>query len=77
TVDLKLTLGKIVRLRNVQHAPSINKNLISGSLLLCDVVSRFGQFIGKGCDSGGLFRLSLMDVCKSVMNDASVSVDND
>ncbi|WVZ97103.1 hypothetical protein U9M48_042661 [Paspalum notatum var. saurae] len=36
TIDLKLTLGKIVRLWNVQHAPSINKNLISGSLLLCD-----------------------------------------
>ncbi|WVZ76810.1 hypothetical protein U9M48_024741 [Paspalum notatum var. saurae] len=30
TVDLKLTSRKIVRLRNVQHAPSINKNLISG-----------------------------------------------
>jgi hypothetical protein len=28
TVDLKLTSGKIVLLKNVQHVPSINKNLI-------------------------------------------------
>ncbi|WVZ75787.1 LOW QUALITY PROTEIN: hypothetical protein U9M48_023818 [Paspalum notatum var. saurae] len=88
TVDLKLTSGKIVRLWNVQHAPSINKNLVSGSLLLRDgykfvfesnklVVSCCGQFIGKGYDSVGLFRLSLMDVCSSVMNHASVSVNND
>jgi hypothetical protein len=53
-VDLKLTLGKIM-----QHVPSINKNLVSGSLLYRDgfkvvlesnkfVVSKCGQFIGKG-----------------------------
>jgi hypothetical protein len=33
TVDLKFTSEKIKRLKNVQHAPSINKNLVSGSLL--------------------------------------------
>lgn len=32
TVDLKLTLGKIVQLKNVQHVPTIHKNLVSGSL---------------------------------------------
>jgi len=33
TVDLKFTSWKIVRLKNVQHTPSIKKNLVSGSLL--------------------------------------------
>jgi hypothetical protein len=33
TVDLKLTSGKIVQLKNVHHIPSISKNLINGSLL--------------------------------------------
>jgi hypothetical protein len=32
-LDLKLTSGKTVRLKNVQHVPTIIKNLVSGSLL--------------------------------------------
>jgi hypothetical protein len=36
TVDLKLTSGKIVQLKNMQHAPTIGKNLVSGSLLCRD-----------------------------------------
>ena len=58
TVDLKFTSAKIVLLKNMQHAPSIKKNLVSGSLLCRDgsklvfesnkvVISRYGQFIGK------------------------------
>ena len=35
-VDLKFTLGKIVQLKNVQHVPTIRKNLVSVSLLLRD-----------------------------------------
>jgi hypothetical protein len=65
-VDLKLTSGKIIQLKNVQHVPSINKNLVSGSLLCRDdfkvvvesnkfVVSKCGQFIDKGYVCGGLF----------------------
>ena len=59
TVDLKFTSGKIVWLKNVHHMPSINKNLVSGSLLCRDgyklvfesnkvVISKYGQFVGKG-----------------------------
>jgi hypothetical protein len=62
TVDLKFTSGKTVWLKNMQHAPSINKNLVSGSLLCRDgykfvfesnkiVMSKCGLFIGKGYDS--------------------------
>jgi hypothetical protein len=72
TVDLKLTSGKTVQLKNVQHVPSIRKNLIIGSLLCCDgyklvfelnkcVLSKFGTFIRKGYESGGLFHLSLCE----------------
>ena len=36
TVDMKFTSGKIVQLRNVQHVSTMNKNLVSGSLLCRD-----------------------------------------
>ena len=79
---LKLSSGNNVHLKNVQHAPSINRNLISGSLLCRDgfklvfesnkvVISKFGNFIGKGYDSGGLFRFSLSDDCNKVVNHAA------
>jgi hypothetical protein len=57
SVILKLTSGKTVLLKHVQHVPSIKKNLISISLLCRDgykivfesikcVVSRHGTFLG-------------------------------
>jgi hypothetical protein len=81
-VDLKLTSGKTLSLKNVQHVPGINRNLISGSLLCRDgfklvfesnkfIVSKFGLFIGKCYDSGGLFRLSVADDCNNVANSVS------
>jgi hypothetical protein len=87
-VDLKFTSVKIVQLRNVQHVPSINKNLISGSLL-CRVgfkvvlesnkvvVSKLGQFIGKDYECGGLFRFSLSDFCNKSVNHICGSVNDD
>ena len=36
TIDLKFISGKIVQLKNMQHVPTINKNLVSGSLLCKD-----------------------------------------
>jgi hypothetical protein len=36
TIDLKLTSGKIMQLRNVQHVPTMNKNLVSSSFLCRD-----------------------------------------
>jgi hypothetical protein len=78
-VDLKFTSGKTVRLKNVNHVPSINKNLVSRSLLCRNgykivfesnkfVISKFGNFVGKGYECGGLFRLSLSDVCNKVVD---------
>ena len=77
TVDLKFTSGKIVQLKNVQYVPAVKKNLVSVSLLCKEgfklvfesnkvVVSRYGLFVRKGYDCGGLFRLSLeVSVIKS------------
>jgi hypothetical protein len=78
-VYLKLTLEKIMQLKNMHHAPSINKNLVSSSLLCRDgfkvvlesnkfVVSKCGQFIGKGYVCGGLFYFSVSDFCNKSVN---------
>ena len=58
TVNLKFTSGKTVQWKNVQHVPTIKKNIVSGSLLCRDgyklvfesnkcVLSKFGTFVGK------------------------------
>jgi hypothetical protein len=85
TVNLKFTSGKTIQLKNVQHVPTIKKNLVNGSLLCRDgfklvfesnkcIISKFGTFVRKGYDSGGLFRFSLLfenNVMNHVMNDES------
>jgi hypothetical protein len=78
TVNLKLTSGKTMQLKNVQHVPTIKKNLVSGSLLCRNdfklvfesnkcVLSKYGNFVGKGYESRGLFRLSLLENCNNVV----------
>jgi hypothetical protein len=63
----------------VQHVPSINKNLVSDSLLCRDgfkvvlesnkfVMSKCGQFIGKGYVYGCLFHFSVSDFCNKSVN---------
>ena len=86
-VDLKFTLGKIMQLKNVKHAPSMNKNLVSGSFLCREgfkvvlesnkvVVSKHGLFIGKGYECGGLFRFSLSDFSNKCVNHICGGVDD-
>ena len=69
----------------MQYVPTIKKNLVSGSQLCRNgfklvfesnncVLSKFGNFIGKGYNSGGLFRLSLSDDCNKVVNNV-INVD--
>jgi hypothetical protein len=85
TIDLKLTLGKTMQLKNVHHVPSI-KNLISGSMLCRDgyklvfesnkcVISKYDTFVGKDYESGGLFRLSLVDTCFKFVNNVVNNVE--
>ena len=85
TVNLKFTSGNTMQLKNVQYVPTIKKNLVSGSQLCRNgfklvfesnncVLSKFGTFIGKGYNSGGLFRLSLSDDCNKVVNNV-INVD--
>jgi hypothetical protein len=74
----------VITPENVQHVPKINRNLISGSIL-CRygfkivfesnkfIISKFGLFIGKCYDNGGLFCLSVADDCNDVANSISYS----
>src|SRR3954454_12948300 len=66
----------------------MNKNLVSGSLLCRDgfmvvlesnkvVVSKSGQFIGKGYECGGLFRFSLSDFCNKSVNHICGDISDD
>ena len=63
----------------MQHVPTIHKNLVSVSLLLRDefkvvleynkvVMSKHGQFIGKGYECGGLFHLSFANFYNKSVN---------
>ena len=70
TVDLKLTSGKTLRPRNVQHVPTNQEKLsrqLSTEQRWFSLVSKsnkcvlfkYGNFVGKDYGSRGLFRFSL------------------
>ena len=70
-VSLKLTSGKTIALHNVLHVPDIRRNLISGALLNKAgikltfesdklVLTKNGDFVGKGFCNGGLFVLDIL-----------------
>nr|ABA96931.2 retrotransposon protein, putative, Ty1-copia subclass [Oryza sativa Japonica Group] len=88
TVVPKFTSGKIVQLKNMQHVPTIDMNLVSCSRLTRDgfklvfesnkvVVSKHGYFIGKGYECGGLRRFLISDFCNKSENHICGSVDDE
>ena len=39
------------------------------------ILSKYGTFVGKGCESGGLFCLSLTDACVKPLNNLSCDIE--
>ena len=79
-VDLKFTSGKIVRLRNMHHVPSINKNLVSGSLLcrdMCKVVLESNKVVVPKYRILSLFRFYLSDFCNKSVNPICGNINRD
>ena len=69
-MELQLTPGKKLTLKNVLHVPEIRKNLVYGFLLCKNgfktvlesdhvVLSKNGIFVGKGYTSDGMFKLNV------------------
>jgi ribonucleotide reductase alpha subunit len=76
-----------VQLKNVNHVPSINKNLVSGSLLCRDgfkvvlesnkfIKLKCGQFISKVYVCEGLFRFSVFDFYNKSMNNICYGIND-
>ena len=83
-VVLKMTSRKEVNLTNVLYVTKICKNLVSGSLLNNHgfrmvfesdkfVLSKSGMYVGKGYVNDGMWKLNVMTVIQSNMNNASSS----
>jgi hypothetical protein len=76
-VSLKLPSGKILVLKDVLYVPTMTRNLLSGSMLCHQgiklvfesnkvVFTKFGSFVGKGYECGGMFRLSVVDTTANI-----------
>ncbi|KAI5353977.1 hypothetical protein L3X38_006871 [Prunus dulcis] len=70
-VELKMTSGKTLTLKDVRHVPEVRRNLISGSSLVKQgykivmesnriVITRNDVFIGKGYVCDGLFKINVV-----------------
>ncbi|KAA0056672.1 ty1-copia retrotransposon protein [Cucumis melo var. makuwa] len=82
-VILKLTSGKTLSLSNVLYVPSLRRNLVSGSLLNRAglkivlegdkvILTKNGDFVGKGCLSNGLFVLNTISMNANASSSAYV-----
>lgn len=84
-VILKLTSGKTLSLIDVLHVLEIRKNLVSGPILSNKgfklvfeydkfILTRGGEFVGKGYLKNGLFKLNVLptDVSINNMNNGSI-----
>ena len=78
-----MTSGKELTLNNVLHVPDI-KNLVSGSLLSKNrfrlvfesdkfVLTKNEMYVGKSNMSDGLFKMNVMTVVPSVINNTTSS----
>ena len=83
-VILKLTSGKTLSLSNVLYVPSLRRNLVSRSLLnwtglkiILDgdkvVLTKNGEFVGKGYLSNGLFVLNTTFMNANVSSSAYIT----
>ncbi|XP_075074800.1 uncharacterized protein LOC142162354 [Nicotiana tabacum] len=90
-VLLKLTSGKTLALYNILYVPSICRNLVSSALLnkvglklIFEpnkiIISRGGDFVGKGYPNGDLFILNIVQEITSnatISNSAYIAESND
>ena len=83
-VVLKMTSGKELTLTKILYVPEICKNSMSGSLLSSHgfrlvfesdkfVLSKSRMYVGKWYMSDGMWKLNVMTIIKSNMNNASTS----
>jgi len=86
-IELKLTSGKILELKDVLHVPEVWRNLISGALLNKAglkltfefdklVMTKNGVFVGKGYCNWGLFILNVLELIKNVASSSVYLVDS-
>ncbi|GKF72790.1 zinc finger, CCHC-type containing protein, partial [Tanacetum coccineum] len=83
-IDLVFTSSNTLTLKDVLHVPDVHKNLVSRSLLNKFgfklvfesnkfIISKGGKFVGKGYHAGGMFKLNIIEVVNSSVNDVNMT----